>query len=116
MLYRFDHQHLVVDNVEETATFYEKYFGAKRTATTAINGVPVVRLDLQGTPIVVSGPLIPDIGDHYGVIVANLEQAIQELKAQGVSFLTEPTTWGTVSFIFVKDPAGNAVEIVQRGS
>lgn len=115
MLCRYDHQHLIVDNVEETAQFYENHFGAKRTATTEVWGVPVVRLNLQGTPLVVSGPLLPGIGDHYGVIVEDIEQAMQELKTQGVEFLCDLTTLGTVKFVFIKDPAGNAVEIVQRG-
>ena len=114
MEYRYDHQHLIVENVEETARFYEQHLGAQRTAATTINGVPVVRLDLHGTMLVVSGPLIQGIGDHYGVMVTDLDQAIGELRAQGVEFLTEPTSLGTVRFIFVKDPAGNAVEIVER--
>jgi len=112
--YRFDHQHLIVQNVEETARFYEKVFGARRTATSNANGVSVVRLDLNGTLMVVSEQMIPNVGSHYGVIVDDLDVAIDDLKARGVEFVTGVTDTGQVKYTFVRDEGGNLVEVVQR--
>ena len=111
---RLEHQHMVVDNVEETVAFYEAILGAEKAPATASDGPPVVCLDLNGARLVISGPVETGIGSHCGWAVDDLESAIDELKSRGVSFLTEPMEKDDVRSVFIKDPAGNPIEILQR--
>ncbi len=55
--YRFDHRHLIVDNVPQTVAFYEGTLGAKKVQELEFRWVPVVRLDLNGMSVTISGQL-----------------------------------------------------------
>ena len=111
---RFDHQHLIVENVEETVAFYEGILGAQKTEVKEITGVPTVVMDMNGTRLIISGQLQPNIGSHYGLAVDNLDVAVDELKSRGVKLLTEPTHVGQIRYVFIKDAAGNIVELLER--
>ena len=111
---RFDHQHLIVENVEETVAFYEGILGAQKTEVKAVGGVPIVVMDMNGTRLIISGQLHPNIGSHYGLAVDNLDTAVDELKSRGVKLLTEPTQVGQIRYVFIKDAAGNTVELLER--
>ncbi|MCZ6676758.1 MAG: VOC family protein [Candidatus Poribacteria bacterium] len=111
---RFDHQHLIVENVEETVAFYEAILGAQKIQATEMEGVPVVLMDMNGMRLVISRQMLPNIGSHYGLAVDDLETAVEELKSRGVEFLTEPAVLGKVKYVFIQDAAGNAVELVER--
>ena len=58
--YRFDHRHLIVDDVPKTVAFYEGALGAKKVQELEFRGVPVVRMDLHGTPVNISGQRTSD--------------------------------------------------------
>jgi predicted metal-dependent enzyme (double-stranded beta helix superfamily)/catechol 2,3-dioxygenase-like lactoylglutathione lyase family enzyme len=109
--YRLSHQHLVVADVPGTVAFYERVFGAVRVAETQINDVPLVRLDLHGTDLMVSGEIIPGLQTHYGVVADNFEDALAELKARGVRFISEPLSIGTRRLAIVTDSNGQQVGI-----
>ena len=111
---RFDHQHLIVENVEETVAFYEGILGAQKTEIKEIAGVPFVMMDMNGTRLTISNQLHANIGSHYGLAVENLDVAVDELKSHGVKLLTEPTQVGQVRYVFIEDVAGNTVELLER--
>jgi catechol 2,3-dioxygenase-like lactoylglutathione lyase family enzyme len=112
--YRFDHRHLIVDDVPKTVAFYEGVLGAKKVQELEVRGVPVVLMDLQGTAVNISGQLHAGVGDHIGLAVDDFDTAMADLRAQGVEFLIEPTDMGFVKFAFIKDVAGTTLEVLQR--
>jgi len=76
--------------------------------------VPIVVMDMNGTRLIISGQLHPNIGSHYGLAVDNLDTAVDELKSRGVKLLAEPTQVGQIRYVFIKDAAGNTVELLER--
>ena len=96
----FDHIHLNSPDALKTAQFYESMLGAKIVRLT--RGGTVVRLDLNGQqtmigPPVGSPPLVPATLQpqygliHFGLRTDNLEQAVTELKAKGMTFVQDIT-------------------------
>ena len=114
MQYRFDHRHLIVDDVPKTVAFYEGVLGAKKVQELEFKGVPVVRLDLNGMPVTISRQLHPNVGDHIGLAVDDFDAAVSELRARGVKFIVEPTDIGFAKFVFIKDAAGTTIEVIHR--
>jgi catechol 2,3-dioxygenase-like lactoylglutathione lyase family enzyme len=112
--YKLDHRHLIIDDVPKTAAFYENTLGAKRVEALELRGVPIVRLDLNGLKLTVSGPLIPGVRDHIGFEVDDFEEAMADLQAKGVEFVVQPTDLGFAKFAFIKDAAGTTLEVLHR--
>lgn len=113
---RFDHQHLVVENVDETVEFYTNILGAQQTALLKSNGATVVHLDLNGIPLVISSQTGSAVGNHWGIAVDNLEVAVSQLKFRGVQFLVELGEEGGLKYAVIRDTAGNPIEILERKS
>jgi catechol 2,3-dioxygenase-like lactoylglutathione lyase family enzyme len=99
-------------------------FGARIVTTRQIYGGTVVRLDLNGQlaligPPVGSPPLVPATLQpqfgliHFGLRTDNLEKAVDELKAKGVTFAQEITPLGTSRISYFRAPEGVLVELQQ---
>ncbi|ALJ16325.1 VOC family protein [Sphingopyxis macrogoltabida] len=112
--YKLDHRHLSVEDVEGTAQFYETVFGARRIYAELVRGVPVIRLNLQGLWLTVSGELDPLIGHHIGFEVDDFDAAVADMREKGVEFITEPKDHGAAKVAFVRDNAGTIIEVIQR--
>ena len=113
--YRLSHQHLVVADVPHTVAFYERVFGATKVEETQVNDVPLVRLELHGTAVWVSGEIIPGLHTHYGLVVDDFEEALAELKMRQVRFISEPLSVGTQRCVIVVDSNGQQVSITTHG-
>ncbi len=113
--YSFHHRHLIVDDVAKTVAFYEEVLGAKKVRELEFRGIPVVQLELEGLPLTISRQLHAGVGDHVGLRVDDFEAAVSELRAQGVEFILEPTDVGFAKFTFIKDAAGNTLEVLSLG-
>lgn len=111
--YRFNHRHLIVDDVPKTVAFYEGTLGAKKVQEMEFRGIPIVRLELDGLPLTISQQIHAGVGDHIGLAVDDFEAAITELRAKGVEFIVEPTDMGFAKFAFIKDTAGTTLEVIQ---
>ena len=111
--YRFNHRHLVVDDVPKTVAFYEGTLGAKKVQEMEYRGIPIVRLELDGLPLTISQQIHAGVGDHIGLAVDDFEVAVTELRAKGVEFIVEPTDLGFAKFAFIKDAAGTTLEVIQ---
>src|SRR5260370_19844475 len=81
--YRFDHRHLIVDDVPKTVAFYEGVLGAKKVQEVEVHGVPVVLVDLQGTAVDVSRRRPGGVSDDIVVAVGDFETATAVLHAPG---------------------------------
>jgi len=87
--YWFDHVHLISQDPPVTADFYEKTFGAKRSASKLADGRTLESVALDGASIKVTPPrarplapnTLPDgCGlEHFGLRTDNLEEAVAEL-------------------------------------
>ena len=111
--YRFNHRHLIVDDVPKTVAFYEDTLGAKKVQEMEYRGIPIVRLELDGLPLTISQQIHAGVGDHIGLAVDDFEVAVTELRAKGVEFIVEPTDLGFAKFAFIKDAAGTTLEVIQ---
>ena len=111
--YSFNHRHLVVDDVSQTVAFYEQTLGAKKIQELEYQGKPIIRLELDGLPLTISGQIQPGVGDHIGLTVDDFEAAIEELRDRDVEFVVEPADMGFAKFAFIKDAAGRTLEIIQ---
>jgi len=124
--YQFDHIHLNSPDAVKTAQFYEKMFGAKIVRVRERYGGAVVRLDLNGQqaligPPVGMPPLVPATYQpqygliHFGLKTDNLEKAVDELKAKGLTFAQDitPLPPGTSKISYFLAPEGVLVELQQ---
>jgi predicted metal-dependent enzyme (double-stranded beta helix superfamily)/predicted enzyme related to lactoylglutathione lyase len=113
--YRLAYQHLVVADVPSTVDFYERVFGAVRLEESLIGRVPLVRLDLHGSEIWVSGAILPGLQTHYGLVADDFDQALAELETRGVRFVSEVLHIGSRHVIVVTDHAGQQLAVATRG-
>jgi len=98
--YWFDHVHLISPDPLKTADFYEKTFGAKRDSLNELpDGRTLVSVTLDNASIKVTNPrptpLVPNTLpngcglEHFGLGTDNLEEAVAELKANGMKCVQE---------------------------
>jgi lactoylglutathione lyase len=118
--YTFDHIHLASPDPVKTAEYYEKIFGAKKSVQDIPNGPKKVMVEIGGTKILVAGKRggeaeKPSL-DHFGIRTDNLEKAVAELKAKGVTFTMEITQIRPdFKISFLKTPDGVSIEL-QEGA
>ena len=64
-----------------------------------------------------AAPAMPYLGmDHFGMTVENIDAAVTELKAKGVTFTMDPTTIRPgVRIAFLTAPQNVSIELIQRG-
>ena len=116
--YWFDHIHLISPDPVKTADFYERMFGAKKTVKDMGNGRQSVSVDLDGTKMLIrrknEGEAEKPSLDHYGIRTDNLEQAVADLKAQGVPFTMEITQIRPdFKISYLRTPDGVSIELQQ---
>lgn len=124
--YGFDHVHLVGSDLDASERFYSEMFGAetlgRRTAngstnlTMRLDGVNLfIRSPRPGEDVTVDGAEIRYTYDHFGVVVENLNAAIEELRSKGVNVLQEPSTVRPGTHIaFIEGPDHTRIEVLQR--
>jgi catechol 2,3-dioxygenase-like lactoylglutathione lyase family enzyme len=128
--YRCDHIHLKAVDVEKTARWYVDTLGATITFEGRFRWSKVYYLDIGGVNFIVFGQLEGEDGDrepigptlqtrfgvdHFGFAVDNMEQAVADLRAKGVTILESP--WSprpglTISYIEGPDKA--RIELSER--
>lgn len=71
-------------------------------------------LDVGGQQLhLIEGNVPPSNGQHFAVLVDDLDAAVAELRAAGVT-ISDPSPVGAGRQAFVSDPSGNLVEIHAR--
>ena len=129
-----DHIHVYGADPEASALFYIKHFDAiEMLRNENVHGQTRIFLSLGGVFLVL-GPFPPGIepssppeaGDgayslgfgvaHFGLKVADVEQAAAELRKAGVVLLGEPVHESTgLSYCYLAAPDGVVVELTQYG-
>lgn len=122
--YSFEHIHLRSPDPEATATWYERMFGAK-VIRSVVQGAPRVDLDLCGATVFIAPINEPTTGappsapyqglEHIGIRVDDIEAAVAELKAKGVTFTLEPKRLRPgLTIAFLTGPENVSIELLQR--
>jgi catechol 2,3-dioxygenase-like lactoylglutathione lyase family enzyme len=117
---RINHVSVNAVDLEESAGFYVELLGAERIATPNF-GLPVQWLALGDTQLhLFERDLQPTSHHHFGVTVDDLEPVYRAAERHGAfdrdafrNHLVELP--GDVIQLYVRDPAGNLVEIDHHG-
>jgi len=124
--FRFYHLHLLSRNPRAASEYYQKMFGAQIIESVQSDGKNRIDLDIDGVKIFIL-PVSPNsttpdapaeyyVGlDHFGLLVNNLDEAVEELKSKGAEFAMEPSVIRPgVKIAYIRAPENVRVEIVER--
>ena len=79
-------------------------------------GIGGAWIDLGGAQVhLIEAAVPPNLGQHFAVLVADLDATVAELRGKGID-VGDPVTVGPDRQTFVEDPDGNAVELHQVGT
>ena len=122
--YTYDHIHLLSQEPMETARYFNEMFGARIVESVQSDGNPRVDLDLNGLDIFIARcapETIPSADhphqglDHFGLRVENLDEAADELRANGAEFTSEPHEIRPgVRIAFVVAPGNIRIELLEK--
>jgi catechol 2,3-dioxygenase-like lactoylglutathione lyase family enzyme len=124
--YTWEHIHLRSPDPAATAQWYEDMLGAEVIRTPQPDGSTRIDLSLTGQKIFIAkadpsstgeSPKTPYMGlEHFGLTVEDIEAAVAELKAKGVTFTMAPRTIRPgVRIAFLTAPQNVSIELIQRG-
>jgi methylmalonyl-CoA epimerase len=132
MLTQIDHVGIAVPDLGEAVERYRRTFGLEPTHRERMvdQGVEEVLFAVGGSYVQLLGALGPDtpVGrflakrgpgvHHVGYRVANVAEALERLRAEGVALVDETPRAGsrgtTIAFVHPKDMGGVLVELVQE--
>lgn len=126
MNFGFDHVHLVGSDLDASERFYRDMFGAQTIGRRDARGAINLMMKLDGVNLFIrsarpeervqtDGSEVRYTYDHFGVVVQNLVDAIEELRAKGVKVLQEPSTVRPGTHVaFVEGPDHTRIEVLQR--
>ena len=124
--FNWEHLHLRSPNPEATATWYHDKLGAEVIRTKNADGSTRIDLNLSGQKVFIAladpakaqaAPSSPYMGlDHFGLTTDDLDGAVKDLKAKGVTFTMEPKEIRPGTRIaFITAPENVSIELLQRG-
>jgi glyoxylase I family protein len=109
------HVSINVADVEASTAFYVERLGLARRDDRPDFGFGGAWLDAGGQQVhLIEAPLPTDQGQHFALQVADLDATVAELRAAGLE-VSDASPVGTGRQAFLHDPAGNLVELHQRG-
>jgi catechol 2,3-dioxygenase-like lactoylglutathione lyase family enzyme len=110
---RIDHVQIAVPRGRErdARRFYEGILGLREVARPRHAAAGSIRYDLgdcaQLHVVLLENPFRPPLGDHFAVIVDDLQELKRRLAAFAIEYSGEER-------IFISDPFGNRMEFVER--
>jgi len=109
------HVSVNVTDAAEGVAFYTDVLGGTVRADRPDFGFGGAWIDLGSTQLHLIEAGVPDnLGQHFAVLVADLDGAVAELRAKGVD-VADPVVVGSDLQTFIVDPSGNAIELHQVG-
>jgi methylmalonyl-CoA/ethylmalonyl-CoA epimerase len=132
--FEISHHHVAISvpNAEESAAWYKKMFGFEvvlRMNQGGDNSMVVVHIKRGNCYIelfqVAGAKPLPDYRrdpsedlrvhgfKHMAFQVADVRAAVKELKSKGAEIAMEPVDTPGIAFVFIRDNAGNAFELIQ---
>jgi catechol 2,3-dioxygenase-like lactoylglutathione lyase family enzyme len=109
------HVSINVADVGEAARFYTEVLGLSRRTDRPDLAVDGAWLEAGGQQVhLIRGEPPPGNGQHFALLVDDLELVIAELRSTGVR-VSDPSPVGSSRQAFLSDPAGNLIELHQAG-
>jgi catechol 2,3-dioxygenase-like lactoylglutathione lyase family enzyme len=110
------HVSINVDDVPAALDFYVGRLGMKQRADRPDLGVGGAWLDVGGQQVHLIEAQVPEAaGQHFAILVDDLDAVVTELRGHGIK-VSDPRQVGTGRQSFLRDPAGNQLELQQPGS
>jgi glyoxylase I family protein len=108
------HVAINVEDVDKAIDFYTKHLGMTVRTDRPDFGFAGAWLDAGNQQVhLVQAPTPPAQGQHFALLVTDLDAAIAELRESGVD-VSDAIPVGTARQAFVTDPSGNTIELHQR--
>ncbi|MCU1680090.1 MAG: putative Lactoylglutathione lyase [Amycolatopsis sp.] len=106
------HVSIVVTDVREAARFYTDVLGMELRTDRPDDLGPGAWLNVgdQQLHVLEGGSLPGDVGQHFAILVGDLDAAKDELGAAGLA-VTDASPVGTSRQAFCRDPFGNLIEL-----
>jgi glyoxylase I family protein len=112
---RVHHVSINVTDVAACSAFYTDVLGGTVRDDRPDFGIGGAWIDLGATQVhLIETSVPPNLGQHFAILVENLDDAVEELRAKGIE-VGDPTPVGSNRQTFITDPSGNAVELHQIG-
>lgn len=104
--------------LDELSAFYQDVLGLTSKPRPDIPGVPgrwhaVAEQELHLVGAAPRGTPIDPTGHHFCVVVDDLDAAVAELEERGIAYERAVQGESTVQ-IWIRDPAGNTIELQQE--
>jgi glyoxylase I family protein len=108
------HVSINVTDVADATRFYTEVLGATLRDDRPDLGFDGAWLDLGGQQLhLLEGETPRPMGQHFAILVEDLDGAVGELRARGVD-VGDPSPIGDARQCFLQDPCGNAIELHER--
>lgn len=114
-----NHIGIVVDDYERAYAFYTGSLGLKEAYTVERDGAPLLTyLQLNRETFV---ELIPARGNqptgvtHFGMEVADIDAAVEQLRAAGMTVPEPGLTPANARFVRIRDPGDVEIEVMEFG-
>ncbi|WP_329048782.1 VOC family protein [Amycolatopsis sp. NBC_01488] len=108
------HVAVVVDDLEQSVGFYTRALGFRLSAERPSTLGPGAWLDVGGQQLhLIEGTPPSSRGQHFAVLVDDLDAEIRRLRADGVD-VSDPVPIGGARQSFLADPSGNAIELHEK--
>jgi catechol 2,3-dioxygenase-like lactoylglutathione lyase family enzyme len=109
------HVSINVPDTEAARRFYVDVLGLVERDDRPDIGVNGAWLDAGGQQVhLIEAEPPPSLGQHFALAVDDLDTVVAELRARGQK-VSDPSPIGRSRQSFIKDPAGNVVELNQPG-
>ena len=110
---RFSNVRLLVKDFAKCFKFYTEQLGLEPSWGDENSGYANFKVadGIEGFTLFVSDWMAPAVGNAFSV--DNLDETFADLKAKGVTFITEPTDmpdWG-MRTLYLRDPEENLIEL-----
>ena len=123
--FKYDHVHLRSPDPEETASYYEKMFGAEIIRSVQSDGRERIDLNLGGLTVFIAKADPDKVGappeppfqglEHLGLAVHPIDEAVADLRRKGAEVTREPTTIRPgVRIAFIRGPQNVHIELLDR--
>ena len=110
------HVSIMVPDVDKALAFYTEVLGLQPRTDRPDIGIGGAWLDAGGQQLhLVEGEAPPGMGQHFALLIENLNEAITELRGRGLD-VSDPRPIGTSLQAFVSDPCGNLIELHQAAA
>ena len=107
------HVSINVDDIDAALDFYVGVLGLRPRSDRPDFGFGGAWLDAGGQQVhLIEGKVPNGDGEHFALLVGDLEASISELRARDIK-VSDASPVGASLQAFLKDPAGNLIELHQ---